>query len=288
MRKPAGLRITFDTPPVPSPRTTSTKAVGSRAAPVEVAAGQRIPRVHARRRHLREIAAGPHLLQPRHRALLARSDLIGRRLLRHRHEDVRQQVLSVAAVARRRGREELFDLRVSRPGPALHLAFAQPLRRHLATDVLAVLGVRDVLLLEHPAELVGGQVVVLGDALHRALGGDVVDAHAGFLRVLQQRALRDAQLEHLAIEHLGRWRGHLRLAHLHQHRGALLRDLLLRDRLVVDHRDDADGAAAGACACTCATPAASAAASPSPTAHGRRAAGAGGGEVGEPTRRPAR
>ena len=76
----------------------------------------------------------------------------------------------------------------------------------LVADVLAVLAYGNALLREHLAELVGRELVVLRDAQDRALDLRVVDADAGFLRVLQQRALGDQPLEHLLVEHVGRRR----------------------------------------------------------------------------------
>ena len=108
-----------------------------------------------------------------------------------------------------------------------------------AADVLAVVRVRDAFALEHLAELVGRQLVLLGDAQDRALDGRVVDADAVLLRVLQQRALDDQALEHLLVEHVGRRRRDLRRLHLRQHDAALLVQVVLRDRLVVDDGEHA-------------------------------------------------
>ena len=60
-----------------------------------------------------------------------------------------------------------------------------------------------LLALEHLAELVGRQLVLLRDAQDRALDHRVVDADARFLGELQQRALGDQALQHLLVEHVG-------------------------------------------------------------------------------------
>ncbi len=87
---------------------------------------------------------------------------------------------------------------------AVDLALAQALDDDLAPDVLAILGVRNALALQHLAEFVGRQLVLLGDAQDRPLDGRVVDADAGVLRKLQQRALDDQPLQHLLVEHVAR------------------------------------------------------------------------------------
>ena len=53
-----------------------------------------------------------------------------------------------------------------------------------------------------------------------------------------QRALGDHPLEQLPLEHVRRRRRDLRFAELHQHRGTLLVEVVLRDRLVVHDGDD--------------------------------------------------
>jgi hypothetical protein len=115
----------------------------------------------------------------------------------------------------------------------------RPLHRDLVADVVAVLGERDAFTLDRLAEVVVGQLVVLGDARQRALDLRVVDADAGLLRVLQQHALGDEPLEQLLLEHVGRGRRDVGGFHLAQHDALLLVDVVLRERLVVDDRDDA-------------------------------------------------
>ena len=80
----------------------------------------------------------------------------------------------------------------------------------------------------------------------RALDRRVVDAHAGFLGELHQRALGDHPLEHLLLEHVGWGRRDLRLPELHQHGRRCSFSVVLRDRLVVDDRNDRDPAALAA------------------------------------------
>ena len=77
------------------------------------------------------------------------------------------------------------------------------------------------------------------DARERALDLRVVDANAGFLRVLQEHALGDEPLEQLLFEDVGRRRRDVRGLHLAQHDALLLVDVVLRQRLVVDDGDHA-------------------------------------------------
>jgi len=193
-------------------------------APAEVAAGRRIGRVRVRRRDLPEILARAHF---------------GKRLLGHADVDVRQQVFVLAACLRRDGREVVVDLGIRHGDLAVHLAIAHALDRDLAADVFAIVRVRNAFALEHLAELVGRELVLLGHAQDRALDGGVVDADAGFLRVLQHRPLDDQPLEHLLVEHVVRWRRDFRRLHLRQQDAPLLAHVPLRDRLVIDDHEHA-------------------------------------------------
>ena len=67
------------------------------------------------------------------------------------------------------------------------------------------------------AEILGRQLVVLRDARDRALDLRVVDADAGFLRVLHQHALGDQALEQLLLEDVGRGGRHVLRLHLREH-----------------------------------------------------------------------
>ncbi len=208
-------------------------------APPEIAAGGRVGRVGERRRHLREILARRHLRERLVGAPLARVHGVGRRLLRHRHVDVGHQILVLAAGLRRDRREVVVDLGVGHGDLAVDLAVAHALDDDLAADVLAVVRVGDALALQHLAEFVGRELVLLGDAQDRALDGRVVDADAGLLRVLQHGALGDQALEHLLVEDVERRRRHVGRLQLLQHDAALLVHVPLRDRLVVDDDEHA-------------------------------------------------
>ena len=145
MWKPADERSRPDTSPGFRLRTGSAKTVGSRAggAPAEVAARERVGRVGEAGRDLGEVGPGPDLLQRLLGAPALGVDLVGRRLLGHEHQHVREPVLDVAADLRVDGGEEVVDLGVGHDDAAVDLALAQPLHGDLAADVVAVLRRRE-------------------------------------------------------------------------------------------------------------------------------------------------
>ena len=243
MWKPAGLRSTADDSPFLSVRTGSTNTDGSRAgvrqprlppccasfASDQVAAtcAKSSPSLHA-------VASASS------RAPLPLLDLLGRALLGNAHEDVRDQVLVLAAGLRGDRREVVVDLGVGDEDLAVDLAVAQPLDHDLAADVLdgtcgTTMPSRSSILRNSSADS------LFSCAMRRivALDRRVVDADAGLLRVLQQRALGDEPLEHLLVEHVRRGRLQPRLAELLHQDALLLVHLVLRERLVVDDGDDA-------------------------------------------------
>ena len=87
-------------------------------------------------------------------ATTARLDLVGGRLFGDRDVDVRQQVFALAARLRLDRRQIVVDLGIGHQNLAVDFAIAQPLHHDLPADVLAIVGVRDVLLFEHFAKLV--------------------------------------------------------------------------------------------------------------------------------------
>ena len=210
-----------------------------RRAPAEVAALERIRRVGESGRDLAEIGAAPDLLQRLLRAAALGVDLLGRRLLGDDHQDVGQPVFGLAPGLRDDRRQEIVDLGVAHVELAVDLAVAQPLHHDLVADLLAILGVGDAFALHRLPEVLRRHLVLLRDARNRPLDLEVVDAHAGLLRVLHQRALGDQPLEQLLVEHVGRRRRHLLRLHLLQNGALLLVQVELRQRLVVDHRDHA-------------------------------------------------
>ena len=100
--------------------------------------------------------------------------------------------------------EEKVDLGVAHLDLVVDFALAQPRQDDLLAQVVAEGVEREAVALERLAEVRERQLVVLGDALDRAIELHVVDAHAGIARELQLRLLQDESLEHLPLEHLAR------------------------------------------------------------------------------------
>jgi hypothetical protein len=136
-------------------------------------------------------------------------------------------------------RQILIDRGVGYRHFAVDLAFAQALHDYLVADVVAILGIRNVLLRQRLAELLGRKLVVLSDALNRALDLAIVDLDTALLGLLQQRALGDQALEHLFVEHVGRRRLHFLLPQLLLHDPPCVVELVLGQGLVIDDSDDA-------------------------------------------------
>ena len=130
---------------------------------------------------------------------------------------MRELVFGVSGFLRFQRRQVMIDFGVADGQRALDLALAQALDDDFVADVFTILGVVYFFLCELLAEFFGRHLVVLGDALYRALDLRVVDAQAGFLRILHQRPLGDDALEHLFIENIGGRRLDVLLFHLRQH-----------------------------------------------------------------------
>jgi hypothetical protein len=84
----------------------------------------------------------------------------------------------------------------------------------------------------------GRQLVILRNAQDGALDLGVVDFHAVFLGELKQRALGHHPLEHLLVENILRRRLHVLLLELLHDDALGVVEIVLGDRLVIDHGDD--------------------------------------------------
>ena len=192
MWKPAELRVMLEISPTFIFRTSSANTVGSRAPERH----PRLPPLSAsrcfreRRGDLSEIGAAAKSAQRVFRAPPLDFDLFRARLLGNDHENVREVVFGIAACLRLDRRQVLVDFGVAHGDLAVDLALAHALNGDLVADVLAVLGIGDVLLRQRLAELLGGKLVVLRDAQDRALDLRIVDLDAVFLGKLQQRRAR--------------------------------------------------------------------------------------------------
>ena len=150
-----------------------------------------------------------------------------------------EPVLGLTCILPLERRQILFHLGIADGDLAVDFALTKALHRQLVADVFAILRVCDVLVGEGLAEVLGRQLVLLRDALHRALDHCVVDFHAVFLGELQQRALGHQALENLLVEDVRARRLNVLLLELLKHDALGVVQIVLRDRLVVDHCHDA-------------------------------------------------
>ena len=188
---------------------------------------------------LAEVAAGARLGERLFGLRARRLQPLGACLLGHAHEDVRQVVFDTLG---RRGfhfLEEQAHLGVAHLDLVVNLALAQPRQEDLLAQVLAPAFERHAVRFEGFAKLGERHVVVLGDALHRAVELQLVDADAGLARHLQLRLLEDQALEHLVLEHVALGRGRALPAQLPLGAVDGLVQLGQRDDFLVDDRDDA-------------------------------------------------
>ena len=207
--------------------------------PAEIAAGQRVARIGKPCGDLPEVRAVADILQRLFGAAPLGLDLLRARLLRNQDEDMCETVFRFSSKLRLGRGEVIFDLGIAHRDAGIDLALAQPLHDDLAAHVLAVPDVRDPVSGERLAKPVERELVVFGDALDCALDLGVVDLDAAVLGVLQQGTFGDQALEHLLIEDVGRRLLHILLFQLLHDDAFGVVELVLRDGLVVDHRDDA-------------------------------------------------
>ena len=207
--------------------------------PAQVASAQGVAGVGESGGDLPELTAAPDLPERLLGAATPGLDLVGAGLFGHQHEDVRELVFGIAGILRLDCRQIMIDFSVAHGQPALDLAFAQALHHELTADVVAILRIGNFFRRQRLLEILRRQLVVLGDALDRALDLRVVDTQARFLRELHQRPLGDQALEHLLLEYVRRRGLHVLLLHLREHDTSGVVHLVLRNRLVVHDRDDA-------------------------------------------------
>ena len=135
--------------------------------------------------------------------------------------------------------EQDVDFGIADVGLALHDALLQALHQELVAQVIAEILETHVFAGERAAQLIHGDLVVLGDALHGLVDVGVADANAGVLGARHLQAQHDQALQHLAVEHVAR-RQLLRIgAVLVEDVGDGRVELALQDDVVVDHGDDA-------------------------------------------------
>ncbi len=169
------------------------------AAPADRAALQGVGSVGIARGDAAKRRAALYFAQCLLGAFARLADALRARPLGHAHEDVGDVVLGVVG-ARLRLLEEDVHFRLAHLHAVLHLALAQPRHDHLAADIGAPGVEAHAVGLERAAEIREGHVVGRGDALHRAVDLQVVDADARLARELQLRLVEDQPLEHLALE----------------------------------------------------------------------------------------
>src|SRR5262245_40434407 len=208
-------------------------------APAEDAPLQRVGRVRKRRRHLPEIGAGADLLERLLGAGAPRLDLLRGGVLGDGHEDVREVEFLAALLAPLLRADEALDLALADYDLVVDFTLPQAREDDLAADILAEPGERDAVLFQRRAQLRQVELVLLGDALQRAVELCIVDAQTRFLGELQLHAVDDHPIEQLLFQDIARWRRRALLLELHACDPVALVQVAARDDLVVHHGHDA-------------------------------------------------
>lgn len=165
-------------------------------------------------------------------------DHVRGRGFRHRDQDIGQAVLfGKLDLAHVRG-EEVLHLLLADLDALGDPALTHTADHHLATDLLAGVGVGQAVAGEGGLELLQAHAVALGDGAHRLVQLLVGDTDAGAVADLLLDVLDDQAFQHLLGQHvLGRQRRaalEQRLVHFTQ----ALVELALHDHIVVDDGDD--------------------------------------------------
>jgi len=200
---------------------------------------QRVAGIRIARRDAPEVGAGAGLVA---RLLGARARLrnaLRGRLVGQSDQDVRDVVLDALAADALLVFQVEVDLRLADLDPLVDLAFAQPLHDDLPAHFLAELVDLHAVALERLAKRGERHVVVLGDALDRAIELQLIDAQSAFGGELQLRLVEDQPLEHLALEHAAVGRRSALPLQLALGERDSLAQLARRHDFLVDDRHDA-------------------------------------------------
>ena len=152
-------------------------------------------------RDLREVFAGLHAGQRGVDARLALGHRRGIGAFGHGDEDLRQVHLGVGLHRAALLFDVALDLGVGHADAGHDLAFTDALDQHLVAQVGAEARVVDAFGAQALAQLLRGELVLRGDALHGAVDLGLFDAQAAVARVGDDDTLVDQQVQHLLAQH---------------------------------------------------------------------------------------
>ena len=133
------------------------------------------------------------------------------------------------------------DLAVRDDDLAIHLALAQADHRQFAANFLAESRVVDAVLLQRRLELLRRQLVVGGNLGDRLVKLGIIHLEARLAGKLHLDAIHDHPLQQLALEHVLRRQVRVLLLQLLERGCETLPQVVLRNDLVADDRNDAVG-----------------------------------------------
>jgi len=208
----------------------------------ELAAASAVRRIREFARQRREVLAGTRPVDHALRARLGRSHLLGACVLGQGQQHVREidrrrqgplQLLLVAQV--------LVDLELRHPHLLVDVAFPQAGQHELFTQLLAELGPVDAVSCQALVHLRHIDQVLACDVQFGLVHRRLLDAQAGFTRMVQLRALVDQALERACrqLGHAGQRL--LRLGQLACQALGFLTHLVVGDRIRVHDGDDVVG-----------------------------------------------
>ena len=135
----------------------------------------------------------------------------------------------------------IVDLAIRDEYLALDLALAQPDNGHSARISSRKRRIAYAVLFQRQPELLRRQLVVGSDAGHRLVELRVIHPQAGLARELHLHPVHDHPLQHLALEHILRRQVGVLFLQLLERGCVTLPQIVLRDDLVADDRDDTIG-----------------------------------------------
>ncbi len=207
-------------------------------APADVAAFEGVLAAGIGNGGLGEVGALVKLIQYLLHLVLSGLDVFRRGAASDRNEDIGEVKFFGELRLAQVGGQEVLHFLWGDLNPLRHPALTHAADDHLAANLVTGLVVRQTVMCQRGAELLGRHAVTLGDGGHGAVEFFVADAHTGALADLQLQVLDDQAFEHLLVEHIGRGLlgatlgdGLLDLAHA-------IVELALHDHIVIDDGHD--------------------------------------------------
>ena len=165
-------------------------------------------------------------------------NLRGLGVLGHGHQHHGQAEFGVGRVEALLFLDEQVDVGLGHLGPGLQLALAHAGQQDLVSQVFAELGDRLSVLVQPPAKLCHGELVLVGDGSFGLVHRGIVDLDTRLARQLQLNLLVDHAIQHLARQRIARRNGAALLGQLLFGADQFGQDLVVGDRFAVDHHHD--------------------------------------------------